>query len=266
MLKFRRGTHPSGVFSTGAIFSQLLSDKPMKTVADLVKEIQNKEVGGKVMFNIDQHGKSFTTEVTTAAMPEKAEEEKKKKNKGVAAMTMRLGKGGFSAFHMRRINRALFPVWLCLTAFLSFTSLYAEEQPKILIGGVEEVVLFPWGVKVPARIDTGASMTSLDVRDLTVRKGLAQFRLPEQHGNVLISLRVIRHCNIRSSDARERRPVVEMELCVGSRRMRVEVNLNDRSRMEYPLILGRNVLNQGFIVDSAREKILPTKCLEGGSK
>jgi len=181
-------------------------------------------------------------------------------------MEIGLGQEGFSFFYTQGIKRVLFPIGLFLIMVLSFVPLHAEEQPKILIGGVEEVVLFPWGVKVPARIDTGASMTSLDVRDLTVRKGLAQFRLPEQYGNVLISLRVIRHCNIRSSDARERRPVVEMELCVGSRRMRVEVNLNDRSRMEYPLILGRNVLNQGFIVDSAREKILPTKCLEGGSK
>ena len=30
-----------------------------------------------------------------------------------------------------------------------------------------------------------------------------------------------------------RRPVVEIELCVGSKRMRVQVNLTDRSRLDY---------------------------------
>jgi hypothetical protein len=149
---------------------------------------------------------------------------------------------------------------------LPFTSLHAEEKTKTVIGAVEEVVLFPWGVKLPARIDTGAGMSSLDVREMKVKNKVAQFRLPEKYGNILISLPVVGLCNIRSADSRERRPVVEIELCVGSKRMRVQVNLNDRSHLEYPLIVGRNVLNQGFIVDCAKERLSPPKCLEGVSQ
>ena len=48
--------------------------------------------------------------------------------------------------------------------------------------------------------------------------------------------------------------------------MRVQANLNDRSQLEYPLNLGRNVLKQGFIVDCAQERILSSKCLEGVSQ
>ena len=109
-------------------------------------------------------------------------------------------------------------------------------------------------------------MTSLDVHDLTVRNKVAQFRLPEKYGNTLISLPVIRYCKVRSADSRGRRPVVEIELCVESKRMRVRVNLNNRSHLEYPLILGRNVLNQGFVVDCAQERLLSPKCLEGVSQ
>ncbi|MGB9627590.1 MAG: ATP-dependent zinc protease [Thermodesulfobacteriota bacterium] len=179
---------------------------------------------------------------------------------------MNSNRGCFENYERRQIGKIIFLILPLIFTILLFTPLYAEDKTKTLIGGVEEVVLFPWGVKLPARIDTGASMTSLDVRDLTVKKGMAEFRLPQQYGNTLIRLPIMRHCGIRSSDARERRPVVEMELCIGSRRMQVEVNLNDRSRMEYPLILGRNVLNLGFIVDSAQEKILPPKCLEEVSR
>jgi len=175
-------------------------------------------------------------------------------------------RGCFAYLKGRRINKIIFLILPFIIAILSFTPLHAEDKTKTLIGSVEEVVLFPWGVKLPARIDTGASMTSLDVRDLTVRNKVAQFRLPEKYGNILISLPVIRHCNVRSSSFRERRPVVEIELCVGSRRMRVQANLNNRSQLEYPLILGRNVLSQGFIVDSAQEKMLPPNCLEGASQ
>ncbi len=172
----------------------------------------------------------------------------------------------FAYLNGRQINIVIFLILLFIIAIFSSPALHAEDKTKTLIGAVEEVVLFPWGVKLPARIDTGASMTSLDVRDLTIKRGVAQFRLSEQYGNTLISLHVIRHCYVRSSDAQERRPVVKMEICLGSKRMHVEVNLNDRSRMEYPLILGRNVLNQGFIVDSSKEKIFPPGCLERGSQ
>jgi hypothetical protein len=174
----------------------------------------------------------------------------------------------FAYLKGRQISKIIFLILPFIVVILSFsfTPLHAEDKPKTVIGAVEEVVLFPWGVKLPARIDTGAGMTSLDVRDLTIRNKVAQFRLPEKYGNTLISLPVIRYCKVRSADSRGRRPVVEIELCVGSKRMRVRVNLNNRSHLEYPLILGRNVLNQGFVVDCAQERLLSPKCLEGVSQ
>jgi hypothetical protein len=166
----------------------------------------------------------------------------------------------------RRIGRIIFLVLPFIIAILSYPPLYAEDKTKTVIGAVEEVVLFPWGVKFPARIDTGSGMTSLDVRDLTVKNKVAQFRLPEKYGNILISLPVIQHRNIRTADSRERRPVVEIEVYLGSKRMRVQANLNDRSHLMYPLNLGRDVLKQGFIVDCSQERILPLKYLEGVSR
>jgi hypothetical protein len=175
-------------------------------------------------------------------------------------------RGYFSYLKGRRINRVIFLIPPMMIAIFSSTSLYAEDTTKILIGAVEEVVLFPWGAKLPARIDTGAGMTSLDVRDLTVKNRAARFRLPEKYGDDLISLPVIRYCKVRSADSRGRRPVVKIELCVGSKRIRVPANLSNRSHLEYPLILGRSVLNQGFMVDCAQEGMLSVKCLEGASQ
>lgn len=53
-------------------------------------------------------------------------------------------------------------------------------KEKIAIGLVEDVILLPWGVKLPARIDTGAATSSLDARDLKVQDGMAEFKLPEK--------------------------------------------------------------------------------------
>jgi serine protease Do len=66
----------AGLASGDVIIS--VDDKPIKNVGELVKEIQKGKVGQKVKLNIIREGKPLTIEVTTSAMPEKAELEKKK--------------------------------------------------------------------------------------------------------------------------------------------------------------------------------------------
>lgn len=57
------------------------------------------------------------------------------------------------------------------------------------------------------------------------------------------------------------RPVIMMDLCVGGRRVRGEVNLADRSGFNYPLLIGRNMLGEAAItVDSRRIYASPTAC------
>ena len=55
-----------------------MDDKPVKNVNELVKEIQKKKVGQTVRLAIIRDGKPTTIEVTTTAMPEKAELAKEK--------------------------------------------------------------------------------------------------------------------------------------------------------------------------------------------
>jgi hypothetical protein len=137
-----------------------------------------------------------------------------------------------------------------------------EAGDKITIGEVEEVILMPWGVKLPARIDTGAATSSLDARELKVENNMAEFKLPKGFGGLVLHLPVTQWRNIRSADFKEKRPVVEITFCMGPKILRVEVNLNDRSTVKYPLILGRNALKDYFIVDCDRSHCLPPSCAE----
>ena len=134
------------------------------------------------------------------------------------------------------------------------------EKDKISIGILEDVVLLPWGVKIPARVDTGAATTSLDARDLVVKDDVAEFKLPEKYGGTKITLPVIRWREVRSASGLQRRPVVEMRICVGPKVLRTKVNLIDRSRMTYPIIIGRNVLRRGYVVDCLCANILKPSC------
>ena len=139
-------------------------------------------------------------------------------------------------------------------------------QEKITIGLVEEVILLPWGVKIPARIDTGAAVSSLDVRELTVKGKIAEFKLPPKYGNSRISVRIVAWQKFRSAESRERRPVVEIDLCVGPKQMRARVNLNDRSQVQYPFLIGRNILKENFVVDCMKEYCSPPSCPDQSAK
>jgi hypothetical protein len=136
----------------------------------------------------------------------------------------------------------------------------ANAEEKITLGAVEDVILLPWGVRLPARIDTGAAKSSLDARELVIQDGMAEFKLPQEFGGVQLRLPIIEWEHVRSPDGRQQRPVVELELCIGSKRIRSKVNLTDRSMVKYPLILGRNFLRKNFIVDVKRRMTAPPRC------
>jgi len=138
----------------------------------------------------------------------------------------------------------------------------AETNEKIIIGEVEEVVLFPWKIKMPARIDTGAAMSCLDARDIRIDGSIVEFRLPEQYGGKILRAPLKGKRRVRSAQGLMRRAVVEIELCIGSRRFLTTVNLANRSGMSHPFLIGRNILAHGFLVDVSRSKMLPSTCLD----
>jgi len=70
------GAEKAGLASGDIIKS--VEDKPVKNVSELVKEIQKKKVGQKLKLGIVRDGKAMTIEITTSAMPDKAELQKEK--------------------------------------------------------------------------------------------------------------------------------------------------------------------------------------------
>jgi hypothetical protein len=157
-------------------------------------------------------------------------------------------------------------VHFALGALLSLGAGTVDAAEKLTIGGVEDVILLPWNVTLPARIDTGAATSSLDARELTVRDNKAVFSLPDEYGGLELRLPILEWRNIRTSEGSERRAVVEMELCLGPKHFRTRVSLNDRSRVKYPFLVGRWALQDRFLVDVSRSKILPPSCPEASSQ
>jgi hypothetical protein len=167
-----------------------------------------------------------------------------------------------------RLKRLLLPSIFLLLAFQwSGAGAMEETKQKTAIGCVEDIVLLPWGIRLPARIDTGASQSSIGVEDIRVDGDTVEFRLPRKYGGALLRVPMKGRRNVRSADGFERRIVVEMGLCIGNKRLTTTVNLAyDRSRMDYPLLIGRNVLVDGFVVDVSHSHLLPPRCAESAPR
>ncbi len=164
-----------------------------------------------------------------------------------------------------RVSMLTWPLIIALAATVGVTK-HGIAAERIAVGADEEVMLLPWGVRLPARVDTGAAMSSLDARHLVVKDNMAEFQLPEQYGGLQLRLPVVAWRTVKSAEHSELRPVVKMEICLGTKRIRTRVNLNDRSRVKYPMIIGRNILRHGFTVECAQSCLAPPSCLNPASK
>jgi hypothetical protein len=134
------------------------------------------------------------------------------------------------------------------------------ESAMTTVGAVEEVILTPWGATFAARIDTGADLSSLDARDLVVRNNVADFKLGRRWGSRRIQLPVVEWRRIQTASGTERRPVVEISICLGSKLFRTLATLKDRSEMLYPFLVGRTALSGKFLVDASRSKAVEPTC------
>jgi|WetSurMetagenome_2_1015567.scaffolds.fasta_scaffold00348_34 hypothetical protein len=136
----------------------------------------------------------------------------------------------------------------------------AYPADKIAIGAVEEIIIMPFGVKVPARVDTGAAASSLDVSDYKIEGEYVSFNLAERCGGHKIRSRMIEVKSVRTTDGITKRPVIAVDVCIGSELIKTNVTLKNRSKMRYPFLMGRTALQGKYVVDVSRRNILPPAC------
>jgi hypothetical protein len=138
-----------------------------------------------------------------------------------------------------------------------------SEAVKITLGMVEDVILSPWGISFPARIDTGADLSSLDARDIVVRQEMVEFRLGPHYGRQRLQLPIVEWGQVQTSMGIEKRPIVEISICLGSKLLRTLATLKDRSGMAYPFLVGRSALSGSYLVDTSRSRAAQPNCPAG---
>jgi hypothetical protein len=132
----------------------------------------------------------------------------------------------------------------------------AAAQDLEILGWVENARLMDPAITLKAKLDTGAETSSLDAEVIKkFRKGgkrWVRFRLTDRDTGedfIIVRERMRTIGVVQHDGSSQRRPVVEMQVCIASRVISTEVSLIDRSEFNYPLLLGRNALQKFALVD-----------------
>ncbi|MBC3434726.1 ATP-dependent zinc protease [Pseudomonas sp. BW16M2] len=145
-----------------------------------------------------------------------------------------------------------------LLALLSLLALPVMAAEPTLYGRYENIALPEIGETLKAKMDTGAYTASLSAKDIELftRDGedWVRFRLATRDADGKVyehKLARISKIKNRADEEEEgeapelsRRPVVDLELCLGDVKRTVEVNLVDRSSFNYPLLVGAKALRE----------------------
>lgn len=133
----------------------------------------------------------------------------------------------------------------------------ALETDKRIIGWLEDASINSHALKIKAKIDTGAAVSSLNAKIMRNFKRDGEkwvsFRVKNKAGkSISLERRVTRIVKIKRKLALPiKRPVIELEICIGNVYRELEVNLANRENFDYSLLIGRNYLEDHFVVDSS---------------
>ena len=122
------------------------------------------------------------------------------------------------------------------------------------IGWVERVLVCPGGHSLVARIDTGAKTSSIHAAeynrfDRDGKKWIRFSGLDREKDPYTFEGEFVRMAKIKNRDGSHReRPVVKIGIVLADTYHETEVNLEDRSALNYRLLLGRSYLQQAGVV------------------
>ena len=144
------------------------------------------------------------------------------------------------------------------------TPITTTLQPTIL-GGIEKVSIDSIKQSFDARVDTGATTSSLNAVDIKEfernGKDWVRFHLADKAQAVedqkWIEAPVVRYVKIRQStnDQTERRAVIELWVKVGKIHEKAQFTLADRSQMSHPVLLGREFIKDIALVDVSKKYV-----------
>jgi hypothetical protein len=153
-----------------------------------------------------------------------------------------------------------------LLFYIGAGHIFAEDapeprQPNVrLIGATTIVTEVSTGLPLPARVDTGATSCSIHCETFEIKDAdpdpkvnigkPVRFLIRHQDGEgEWVEAKIVDHVKVRTAESEDERYKVSLRLRCEDVEKKVHVTLNDRQSMKYPLLLGRNFLQDDFLVN-----------------
>ena len=132
-----------------------------------------------------------------------------------------------------------------------------------LIGRTDRIDIPEFGLTdIPAKIDTGANRSALHCSHIKkIKKDgeeMIVFHIPldSSHGKNTFTTSSFFRKKIKSSSGHaEMRYIIKTEVVIFGRRIKTTFSLSDRTEMQYPILLGRKILNKKFVVDVSKKDL-----------
>lgn len=154
---------------------------------------------------------------------------------------------------------------LCSACTSSLSCQFCKSDGAAIIGRVENVLVQDIDLPLKARIDSGAGVSSVHAKILEIRTDPASgeefvtFQISGENNKPrTIRRKIVQWLDIKvkTTHKHERRPVVLLDFCLAGKKIEARVNLTDRSRFLYPLLIGRNILKTGDLLIDPRSKFM----------
>lgn len=139
---------------------------------------------------------------------------------------------------------------------------------KEIVGRGELIDFVDCGLtNIPAKVDTGAFSSALNADQITLSDdgSTLTFRLLGDHPvaegkTYIVSTKKFSRVWVSSSFGhREERYHVQLQVRVGTQTFWADFSLANRMKKAYPVLLGRKLLTDRFIVDTAQSQIDPSE-------
>jgi hypothetical protein len=152
--------------------------------------------------------------------------------------------------------------YLIALFFLSLLATAIQARELLTLGWLEHIRLQPWGIVAKAKLDTGAKTAAIHATDIEkftkdgqswVRFKLALNHRDPKSETFLVERPLERDVTIklRGTKNNDARPTVKLEFCLGRNRYEALFTLVNRSKFNYPVLLGRRFLTDLAMVDPA---------------
>ena len=132
----------------------------------------------------------------------------------------------------------------------------------IIIGAAEYITIKPDNIRLAARIDTGATTSSIHATEIKQferdGKKWVRFNLIRKSGEKVACKRpLLRTIEVkRHGMDKQSRPVISLQMTMGVIHKSTQFSLTDRSQFKFPVLIGRSFLKGTAIVDVNRDYIL----------